>query len=264
MSTLGGASVLECVLYMPFSGGWRATVSLDSTTLPPLGATVLTMGDLNLPGRVIRTDFDDALNSSGGARASAVVRGGAGWRLPVIRAGNYSASSVRLSTVIQDVASMAGESYVLPSDQPLGEAYTWQASTPIAPVRCEDILSDLVARGYLTTWRVDPTSGATRFDAWPSIGAADTRGRILSRALAHGRRTVGLDVAVSPFLPGATLEGVAIHHTVFREESGQLRADVYAQTSAGGTVSGVVDLGEAAAVQAQILAGSSVIGGIVG
>jgi hypothetical protein len=90
------------------------------------------------------------------------------------------------------------------------------------------VLHDLVIRGYLPTWRVDP-AGVTRFDAWPSLGAADGRGRITERARARGRRSVGLDVQVRAFLPGATLEGLAIKRSIIHEHAGELRAEVYDQ-----------------------------------
>lgn len=227
MSTLGTLRALRLDVHIPPSGAWLATVHLDTSTLPAVGPTVLTIGDLQLVGAVIRADFDD---HPGGALAGAVARGGAGWRLPVTRAGGYGSSGgVRLATVLRDLAAMAGELYVEPPDANLGTGYAWQAHDPLAPVHGEDVLADLVTRGYLPTWRVEPFTGRTRFDAWPSIGAADGRGRVLARSTSRGRRTVGLDVQVAPFLPGATIEGTSIRRTILRESAGKLRAEVYEQ-----------------------------------
>jgi hypothetical protein len=53
------------------------------------------------------------------------------------------------------------------------------------------------------------------------------RGRIVDRAGSRGRRTVGLDVQVAAFLPGATLEGLTITRTVLQEDAGKLAAEVY-------------------------------------
>lgn len=224
MSTLNTLRVTKLEVHIPRSGAWIAWLHLDSATLPALGRAVLTVGDLSLVGAVIRTDFDD---HPGGALPMAVVRGGAGWRLPVVRAGQY-ASDVRLSTVLRDLATQAGETYVAPAEATLGVEYRWEAHSPLAPVHGEDVLADLVTRGYLATWRVDPASGATRFDPWPARGAADGRGRVTGRNLARGRRTVGLDTQVAAFLPGSTLEGTTTARVVLHEDARELRADVYA------------------------------------
>lgn len=247
MSTLGNLRVLRAEVHVPPAGAWYGTLVLDSSTLPALGATTLTIGDLQLVGAIVRTDFDDHVR---GALPMAVVRGGAGWRLPAPRAGTYASSGgVRLRTVLRDLAAASGEGYVEPTDVSLGTAYTWQAHAPAAPVHLEDVLADLVWRGYLPTWRVDPSTGVTRFDAWPARGASDGRGRVTGRNLARGRRSVGLDVQVAAFLPGATLEGAAIRRLVIHESAAELRAEVYSpvsstsgasssSASAAGTVAG--------------------------
>lgn len=230
MSTLNGLRVTKLEAHIPRSGAWIAYLSLDSATLPPLGRTVLTIGDLALVGAVIRTDYDD---HPGGGLPMAVVRGGAGWRLPVVRQGRYASSDgVRLSTVLYDLATQAGEPYAAPADTSLGVEYRWEAHTPLAPVHGEDVLAELITRGYLPTWRVDPATGTTRFDTWPSIGAADGRGRVLGRNLARGRRTVGLDVQVAAFLPGSTLEGTTTARLVLQEDARSLRGLVYAAPTA--------------------------------
>ena len=226
MSTLGALRVLVADVHIPPSGGWFATVSLDSSTLPPIGATVLTIGDLQLVGSVIRADWDDVPN---GGRPIATVRGGAGWRLPVVRAGSYSsAGGVKLSTVLVDLATMTGETVVVPaSDVSLGSEFAWQAHAPLAPVHGAHVLAELVARASLSTWRVEPFTGRTVFSRWPALAAADGRGRITDRARDRGRRTVGLDVQVAAFLPGATLEGLTIARTVLRASASELHAEVY-------------------------------------
>lgn len=227
MSDLVGLRIVRAEVSIPPTGAWFGTALLDSTSLPAVGPTVLTIGDLSLVGAVVRAYHDDAYPT--GALASVVLRGGAGWRLPVPQAGSYAGSAVRLSTVLADLARMAGETISQPSDVAIGQALTWQAHTRAAPVHLEDVLADLVWRGYLRTWRVDPPTGVTRFDDWPSRGQADGRGRITSRALARGRRTVGLDVQVAAFLPGASLEGATIRRTVLYEVAQSLTAEVYEQ-----------------------------------
>lgn len=235
MSTLGNLSVLTLEVNIPPSGGWFGVVRLDASALPALGKTTLTIGDLALVGSIILADWDD---HPGGGRVVVRVRGGAGWRLPVARAGTYGGGSVRLSTVLADLAKMAGEDIVQPAELSLGADLLWQAHRPGAPVSCGSVLHDLVWRGFLSTWRVDPT-GPTRFDAWPARGAADGRGRIVDRAGSRGRRTVGLDVSVAAFLPGATLEGVPIARTFLSETASKLTADVFELGIAASAVAGV-------------------------
>jgi hypothetical protein len=231
VSTLGTLATISTEAAIPPSGAWLATCVLDASSLPPLGPTVLTIGDLALVGQVIRRDFDD---HPGGARVVAVVRGGAGWRLPVAHEGVYGAAgprddsgTVKLSTVLQDLATMAGEGYAAPADRSLGTGYRWEMHAPLAPVHGSTVLADLVWRGFLPTWRVEPFTGLTRFDVWPAIGAADGRGRITGRARAQGRRTVGLDVVVAAFLPGATLEGTTIARAIIRETAADLCVEVF-------------------------------------
>ena len=225
MSTLGAFRILVADVQIPPSGAWFGTVSLDSSTLPALGPTVLTIGDLQLVGSIIRADWDDAPN---GGRPIATVRGGAGWRLPVKRAGSYASSGVKLSTVLADLSRMTGEAVApLAADLSLGESFSWPAHAPLAPVHGDDVLADLVTRGYLATWRIAPFTGRTEWTAWPAIGAADGRGRITDRARDRGRRTVGLDVQVAAFLPGATLEGLAIARTLVHASASELQAEVY-------------------------------------
>lgn len=226
MSTLGNLRVLVADVQVPPSGAWFGTVTLDASALPPLGRTVLTIGDLVLVGAVIRSDWDDAVN---GGRPIATVRGGAGWRLPVKRAGSYSSSGgVKLSTVIRDLATMTGETCAAPpSDVSLGQSFTWPAHAPLAPVHGQHVLADLVARGFVSTWRIEPSTGHTVWSPWPPLPFADGRGRITSRARDRGRRTVGLDVQVAAFLPGATLEGVAIRRSLFHASASELSAEVY-------------------------------------
>lgn len=227
MSTLGNLRILTADVHIPSTGAWWAEVSLDSSTLPALGPATLSLSDLTLTGQVVRTDFDD--NPRGG-KPYAVVRGGAGWRKPVAFAGGYQGGTVLLSTVLTDLASLTGESIVQPataSSTSLGASYAWQAHTPAAPVHYEDVLADLMSRGAIPSWRIDPATGATRFDPWPTLPAADGRGRVMSRRLARNHRHVGLDTVVSAFLPGATLEGAAISRVRITQDSGKLTADVY-------------------------------------
>lgn len=229
MSTLDAARVLAIhSLHIPPAGGWLADVWLDATALPALGPATLTVGDLVLVGRVTQAGMDD--HPTGGARPRVTHAGGAGWDTLLTQAGAYDGhgSGVRLSTVLRDLANQCGETYDPPAvDSLLPLFYRWPASTPREPVRGRDVLADLMTRGAIPTWRVDPATGRTAFSQWPTLGAADSAGRVMGRNLARGRRHVGLDVRVAAFLPGSQLEGVATRRLIVAETASKLSAEVY-------------------------------------
>lgn len=220
MSTLGIQRVTDLEGTIPTAGGYVFTGHLDRGPAPAPGPTVLTLGDLRLIGSV--------LPSRGGLdspdRPAFAFAGGAGWRnlLPGPGGSYASPTAVRLSTVLAALAAVSGEAYDAPPDTSLGMGYGWDAGTP-----CDAVLADLVARKAVPTWRVDPATGHTRFDPWPSIGAADSYGQIEDRRLARGARDVALTTRVAAFVPGATLHGALIERVVLIERGDELRAHVY-------------------------------------
>jgi hypothetical protein len=221
VSDLSGARVLEVhSLHIPPAGGWLADLSLDATALPPLALATLTIGDLSLVGTVTSAAFDD--HPLGGARPRVLLEGGAGWGQKLSRLGQYGGGPLRLSVVIRDLAGLVGELYDPPVDVLLPDSWGWPAG-----VRGWTVLADLQARGAIPTWRVDPATGHTRFDAWPLTGPADATGRVMRRNLTMGRRTVGLDSRIAAWLPGGTVEGVAIARLRLRQTGSMLEADIY-------------------------------------
>lgn len=228
MSDLSGAPVLVVhELHVPPAGGWLADLWLSTMTLPAIGPATLTVGDLSLVGAVTQADFDD--HPIGGARPRVTVEGGAGWNVPLSRAGIYqSPSGVRLSTVLSDLAGLVGEAVDLPPDLLLPPDFRWPASTAAEIVTGGSVLSGLVVLGAIPTWRVDPSTGHTVFTPWPTLGPADGIGRVLRRNLARGRRTVGLDTRVAAFLPGGSVEGVTTRRLRLHETARMLEAEVFA------------------------------------
>lgn len=223
MSTLQGRRVSDVTLHVPSAGGWWADVTLDVGPVPEPGPAALVIGDLTLQGSVLgdRRGFD------GPDLPSCVVAGGAGWRSLITRAGEYSSpAGVRLSTVLRDLAAAAGEAIEAPPERLLGTAYGWSAATSGAPRMLRGVLDELVSRGAVPTWRVDP-NGATSFSAWPTLPPTETVGRIMRRRVTEGVRYVGLDTRVAAFLPGATIEGVPIRRVIYRDVAGALTAEVW-------------------------------------
>lgn len=222
MSTLRGLSLISARVFIPPAGAWWAKCVLSSGGAPALGPADLVIGDLTLRGTVAISGVDtpDA--------PSCVVYGGAGWRTLLPREGRYSApGGVRLLTVLADLARLTQETYDAPADALLPASYQWPASADGAQIRASAVLDDLVTRGAIPTWRVDPATGRTRFDAWPSIGAADGRAQITDRDLRIGVRHLGLDGRVAALLPGATLEGAPIRRLVIDDMAGATTAEAW-------------------------------------
>lgn len=218
MSLLGARRVTELHGTFGPAGGYRFELRLDSGAPPAAGAVELNLGDLVVAGRV--------LEGRGGSDApelpAVVFAGGAGWETRLAAGGYASPSGVRLSTVLADLARACGELYDAPAEAKLGPEYGWDAGQTGA-----DVLADLVARGAIPLWRVDPRTGRAVNTAWPAIGAADARGRITSRDLARGVRYVALAESVASWLPGATVQGSTVRRLVLHEAEGSIRAEVW-------------------------------------
>lgn len=223
MSTLRGQRISSVELHVPWAGAWWADVLLEVGAVPAPGPAELKIGDLTLQGSVLA----DRRGLDGPDQPTCVVTGGAGWRSLLTQPGEYSSPvGVRLSTVLRDLASLAGEPYDAPAEVLLGAAYGWSAATASAPRRARGVLDELVSRRAIPTWRIAP-SGRTTFTAWPSGTVADVAGRVMSRNLTEGLRHVGLDTRVAAFLPGGTIEGSLIRRVIVKDTAGSLSAEVW-------------------------------------
>lgn len=231
MSDLDGRKLVRLrYLTFPPAGGWEADVTLSDGGAPALGRATITIGDLPAAGCIVTTGIDAP------DQPRVVIRGGAGWGATLPRAGNYKGGSVRLSTVLRDLADLArtdpadastAEPYDSPTDVILGADYRWPLSTERAPVHARIVLAALILRGAIPTWRV-ATNGRTRFDAWPSLPPADGAGRLQDpRNLARGVRRYALDTRAAAFLPGATVEEKTIRRVTFREDANGLTCECW-------------------------------------
>jgi hypothetical protein len=223
MSSIRGRRVARIEAHIPSAGQWIAHAILEVGGVPEPGPAEVRIANLTLQGTVLPT----RRGLDGPDQPTCVVLGGAGWRTLLPREGKYASPvGVRLLTVLEDLAGLAGEPYDAPSDVLLDSAYGWSAATSSAPRRARGVLDDLVARGALPTWRMTP-AGRTVFSAWPPIGPADGIARVLSRRLSVGQRKLGLDTRAAALLPGATLEGDLIRRTILIDTGGSLTAEVW-------------------------------------
>jgi hypothetical protein len=218
MAFLGARSLMDFELAIPPSGGWMLRGHLESGAPPAPGAATVTIGDLVMPGSIL----PDRGGTDSPDQPAVVVAAGYGWRTVLPRGDFASPTGVRLTTVLAALAAVCGEPYTVPPELKLPSAYGWAAGT-----RGRQVLAELVARGALPWWRVDPATGRTTFTPWPALGAADAHGVILDRDLVTGRRMVALSTSVRAWLPGATVQGVGIARVDITEHDGETRAVVW-------------------------------------
>ncbi len=215
MSNLSGLLVSRVELHVPKFGSWRADVTIAGGVEAPTGDVLLTVGDLELHGTVQRSGLD------GPGKPRATVIGGAGWEDVLAAPMSYqSDAGVRLSTILRDLSTRAGEPIEQPTDRTIAERFAAPAGT-----RHRDVLAALQRGGYVPAWRVDP-DGVTRFGA--RAGATVTaRADEMRRDAALGIVTLGIDSPAS-FLPGGVLQdGSVIERIVVRETAGKLEADAW-------------------------------------
>lgn len=219
MSALSGQSLGRVVLSVPTYGAWRADVTLTNGAAPAEGAAVeLEVGDLTLVGTVLRSGLDAP------GKPRAVVVGGAGWDRVLAAPLSYQSSAgVRLSTVLKDLAALAGETIVQPSDRDIGDHFEAPAG-----MRLRDVLAVMRSDGYLPAWRVD-ADGVTRFGA-RSGTAVTGRATQLRANAAVGLAVYGTETP-GQYLPGNQVDGATIERAVVVETSGKLVVEVWTKTT---------------------------------
>lgn len=214
MSTLSGRRITEILsLPIPPSGAWIGEVILDSGDPPTPGAASLIVGDLTLTCRVLpgRGGLDAP------ERPHVVIAGGYGWRTKLPEGKYTSPTNVRLSSILDVLGRLTGETPGPTPEVLLGKEYGWPAGT-----RAMTVLADLVAGGALPTWRVR-ADGKTRFDPWPDLGPADAFGVIVDRDMGRGVRHVALTDKIAAWMPGATVQGKRIARIMLTERNSETR-----------------------------------------
>jgi len=220
--TSGNATnkILSQAIYLPSRGQWRVGATLADGTPPAVGAraTVESYG-LTLVGAV-ELSGDESPH-----RPSVVVRGGLGWDRPLEQPLAYQSSAgVRRSTVLADLARLAGETIEQPPDGTIGAWFGTDSQSQGRPVRLRDVLDTLVANGHLADWYVSP-DGVTRFG--PRTGTTVTaRATVIRQNPATGLSVIGLDEPAA-FVPGMVLGGSPIVRAEIIETAGKLEGYIY-------------------------------------
>ncbi len=209
-ATLAGTPASNVVVHFPVTGVWTAEVELVAP-VTFAGLVSLVVGDLTLACTVVRGGPVEG-------SASYLVTGGAGgWSglLPgkLVAAKSYrNDAGVKLSTVLKDAATAAGESVSLGTDRSLGVAFLRQAGPAW----------DVLARTS-SSWWVD-AAAVTQVRPRPSA-AITAPFKVLEWKRARGARLLSADT-LAPFQPGALLEGAPLLDVVLRARHASTRIEV--------------------------------------
>jgi hypothetical protein len=217
---LGDARVKTISLQYAAYGACKADLTLESGAAPAEGARLtLVSGKLAQRVTVVRADL------AAPDKPHVIVKSGAGWEQEIAVPLSWQEDSgVRLRTILDDLATAAGQEIERPEDRVVGSHYEVIASSPGDPLRYADALDALAEEGLCGRWRVDP-DGITRFG--PRAGTEVTsRATVLGRDGGPGYTRLGIDDPL-PFLPGNMLDGKPIVRLVVTENSGQLTAEVW-------------------------------------
>ena len=137
---VNGARVTHAKVTIPIYGCWVADLELEGATVLT-GLQTLQIGNLSLAGTVVRQ------NVFAGTNRARLVAGYGGWRMQVPPRGYSNPLGVKMSTVIADAASAAGEKVNVPVDRTIGNFYA--RSNHKASRVLKLLASDI--------WYVDPT-----------------------------------------------------------------------------------------------------------
>ena len=223
MTLLGSQRTARVDLSVPMFGAWYADVEIETGAAPVPGSRLtLTVGDWSGVGTVLPGQVGEDF----AAHPHLVIAAGVGWDAPLPPRAYQSDVGTRLSTVLRDLATDAGEAFAaLPPDVSLGAAPVVRpGSAPGAPITGRSVLLGLWRAGYVPPWWVGG-DGLTVLGQRPT-GAAKGRMDIMRRDAGVGWKLLGID-APTGFLPGLTIEGQVIRRLVVRETGSALSAEVW-------------------------------------
>lgn len=148
-ATLNGERVVAASVTIPYYGIWAGDIML-SETIEITSPCTLVLGNLTVVGSVVRT------NTFSGTRSLRLVGGAGGWRKVVPAQAYQNPTGIKLSTLMNDVASLVGEKVNIPkaSDVLVGPDFVRENA------RAQRILRQLVGE----LWWMDLT-GTTQITA---------------------------------------------------------------------------------------------------
>ena len=152
---VSGTRVSKLDLMLPYYGLWAADVEIPIDSPVPTQC-VLTVADLSLVGKIVRTD------SFAGLRNARIVGGFGGWSTALPTQEYFAVTGVKVSTIMNDAASIIGEQVVVANDTTVGPYFfrrTQQASR--------------LLHRFSPLWWVDPT-GKTQLGTARSAAAITT------------------------------------------------------------------------------------------
>jgi hypothetical protein len=147
-ATLNGANIVSGTLVVPLVGMWTADIAI-ATGAAETGAATIVLGNLTLAGTIYRAD------PFAGQTRARIVGGAGGWRQPIASQSYGLQSGIQLSSVLEDAASLVGETVNVPNDVVIGPFY----------VRPADLAS-FTLRQFCPAWYID-TAGVTQIASWP-------------------------------------------------------------------------------------------------
>lgn len=208
-ATLAGATVTRATIVIPRWGIWWADVQVSSgDTLS--GRVEFKIEDLTLSGTIAH---GGPYRSVGWYR---VVGGAAGWRTQITERAYRAEVGVKLSTVLRDAATAAGETLGTVADRRIGPAY----------VRLAGDASSVLEALAPEAWHVD-AAGVTQVGIRPSAKYAPTY-RLIAKRPDRALVTIAPD-SLATLTPGAQLEGLEAYSVRIELSPNELRAHVWGE-----------------------------------
>lgn len=182
--SVNGERVVSGVITVPYYGPWNAELVLAVTDdHDPGSPATITLGNLTMKGTVSRSA------GFSGSRSMRIIGGAAGWRKKIAAKGYSHDAGVKLSTVLQDAASAAGEKIVVSDERIIGTAYA----------RRNDLAESVLKHHVAGQWWID-NDGVTQTKARPS-GPIASVFTVINYSGSKGRFEIATE-AYADWMPG--------------------------------------------------------------
>jgi hypothetical protein len=190
---VNGERVVSGHITIPYWGPWvgELVLAVPDDADPGLPATI-TLGSMTLKGTIARSA------GFSGSRSLRVIAGASGWRRKIASKGYSLDAGVKLSTVLQDAASAAGEKIVVGTDRIIGSAY----------VRRNDLAESVLKHLVAGQWWID-NDGVTQTKDRASTPIASTF-TVINYSGAKGRFDIATE-AYGDWTPGRTFTSPVVN-----------------------------------------------------